>query len=71
MLNWIKNLFKKKSPEPVAIACTECGSKDFYEGPSGGLCHNIMCANDDCKQWFNLCGFDGHVLAFEKIDRKG
>jgi len=35
--------------------CPDCGSTEFYEGPSGGLCTNIQCAG--CQHWFNHCGF--------------
>lgn len=32
--------------------CPDCRSKDFFEGPSGGLCTNIKCAG--CGKWFNV-----------------
>ena len=32
--------------------CSDCGSKSFYEGPSGGLATNVRCAG--CKHWFNF-----------------
>jgi hypothetical protein len=28
--------------------CPNCGSEQFYEGPSGGLAINIKCANPKC-----------------------
>jgi hypothetical protein len=33
--------------------CTYCGGVDFYEGPSGGMSTNILCANDQCRHKFN------------------
>lgn len=37
--------------EPVR--CTYCGGDKFYEGPSGPGATNILCANDECRHWFN------------------
>lgn len=34
--------------------CPDCHHEGFYDGPSGGLSTNITCANDDCKQRFNV-----------------
>jgi hypothetical protein len=34
--------------------CPDCGATDFYEGPSGGMSVNIMCAK--CSSWFNHMG---------------
>jgi hypothetical protein len=39
------------------FACTYCGGTKFYNGPSGGISQNILCANDDCRHWFNDHGF--------------
>jgi len=35
------------------FVCTYCGGIDFYDGPSGGLSINKMCANDECRHRFN------------------
>lgn len=32
--------------------CPDCGSKNFYEGPKGGMCTNMMCA--ECNHKFNI-----------------
>lgn len=32
--------------------CPDCGTSEFYEGPSGGLCTNFQCAG--CGHWFNI-----------------
>lgn len=37
--------------------CPDCGSKGFYEGPSGGMSTNIFCRNRDCRSGFNLTPF--------------
>lgn len=40
--------------------CTYCGGTKFYEGPSGGMSVNILCANEKCRHWFNYTpAFDG------------
>jgi hypothetical protein len=33
--------------------CTYCGGTEWYEGPSGGVATNILCANKACRHWFN------------------
>ena len=33
--------------------CSYCGGTNFYEGPSGGVGTNILCANSECRHWFN------------------
>jgi hypothetical protein len=33
--------------------CKYCGGTDFYEGPSGGMSTNVLCANAKCRHWFN------------------
>ena len=35
------------------MKCTYCGGTDFYEGPSGGMSTNVLCANKECRHWFN------------------
>jgi hypothetical protein len=35
--------------------CPNCGSEQFYEGPSGGLAINVKCAG--CGLWFNNTPF--------------
>lgn len=37
----------------VTIKCTYCGGTEFHEGPSGGGSTNILCANPQCRHWFN------------------
>ena len=32
--------------------CPDCGSKKFYEGPSGGMAQNMECTG--CGHWFNM-----------------
>lgn len=38
---------------PKPFSCTYCGGTAFLKGPSGGLSTNILCANPDCRHWFN------------------
>lgn len=35
------------------IKCTYCGGTEFLEGPSGGMSTNVLCANKECRHWFN------------------
>ena len=41
--------------------CPDCGCKQLIEGPSGGACTNVKCA--DCGHWFNI----GFPLFVERI----
>lgn len=34
--------------------CPDCKRTSFREGPHGGLCVNIMCANLECGSRFNV-----------------
>jgi len=34
--------------------CPDCKREGFLEGPHGGLCVNIMCANPKCGSRFNI-----------------
>lgn len=47
--------------------CPECGSADWYEGPSGGMSTNYMCANDACGAKYNFTPFPGGKLMRELI----
>lgn len=35
------------------MKCLYCKGTEFYEGPSGGLSINVLCANPECRHWFN------------------
>lgn len=41
----------------AALKCTYCGGTKFFEGPSGGMSTNILCANEKCRHWFNATPF--------------
>lgn len=43
--------------KPDSLVCPNCGSNQWYEGPSGGMSTNIKCANPDCGLWFNSTPF--------------
>lgn len=38
----------------MTMKCTYCKGTDFFEGPSGGMSVNLLCANPECRHWFNL-----------------
>ena len=44
--------------------CPDCGSTEFSEGPSGGLCTNIKCCS--CGHWFNISPFTFERIHFNK-----
>lgn len=47
--------------------CPDCGNDQFYEGPSGGMNVNILCANSECGSRFNIAYHQGTLLHFERI----
>lgn len=47
--------------------CPDCSGKDFFEGPSGGVCTNWKCANEACGHYFNVCIAWGNVISAERI----
>lgn len=58
LINWILTFLGIKPPKnsPVdfyRLKCSYCGGTEFFEGPSGGLSVNILCANKACSHWFN------------------
>lgn len=71
-----KMRFKIPEPEPKPepeqqkpLCCTYCDGTDFYEGPSGGMSVNILCANRDCRHWFNFAGYVDKVIMFDDLHR--
>ncbi len=42
-------------------SCPDCGSKEFLEGPRGGLCVNIQCTR--CATRLNVAQIPGHLLS--------
>ncbi|RNJ49398.1 hypothetical protein [Methylocystis hirsuta] len=57
------------TPEPKYIICPNCGHDHFFEGPSGGVAMNIMCAN--CEQWFNYLGFGRNLSTLDSLHQVG
>lgn len=47
--------FKKKRKKSGMPKCMYCGGTEWYEGPTGGMMTNILCANKACRHWFNFC----------------
>jgi DNA-directed RNA polymerase subunit RPC12/RpoP len=45
--------------------CSDCGSKNFYGGPEGGLSQNVKCV--DCGSEFNVTWFYGRIISVERI----
>ena len=48
-----KCLFEEK-------CCWYCGSEQFFEGPSGGMCQNIACAS--CGARYNISPFTVELI---------
>jgi hypothetical protein len=38
---------------PGTVKCPYCKGTKFFEGPQGGMSTNILCANNECRHWFN------------------
>jgi DNA-directed RNA polymerase subunit RPC12/RpoP len=45
--------------------CPDCGCREFYEGPSGGLCINWQCAG--CGNKFNIGQVGSDFMVAERI----
>lgn len=43
--------------------CPDCGGGQWHEGPSGGMCVNIRCANEACHTKLNVMMLPGLVRA--------
>lgn len=61
-----------KDKEPDSLVCPNCGSNQWYEGPSGGMATNIKCGG--CGLWFNntpfgldFIGIKGNIGEEKKI----
>ena len=58
--------------EPKSLVCPNCGSNQWYEGPSDGMATNVKCAG--CGLWFNntpfgldFIGVKGNIGEHKKI----
>jgi len=49
--------------------CPDCGQENFYEGPHGGLCVNLECANPACTTRINVAQIPG-APQYERIGRR-
>lgn len=56
---------KRVRAELAKGRCPDCGSREFYEGPSGGICTNFECA--ECHSRFNLGGAFGTLMIADRI----
>lgn len=48
------------------LKCPYCGGTKFFEGPSGGMSNNILCANSECRHWFN---YHGGIMPMDDLHR--
>lgn len=59
---------------PLNPRCRYCGGRRFFEGPSGGMSTNIMCAEPACEHWFNHTPFmaldDLHQVGWERTSTR-
>jgi hypothetical protein len=51
-----------------SLRCTYCGGTDFYEGPSGGMSTNVLCANEKCRHWFNWTQLLSQLDDLKKVE---
>lgn len=55
--DWFRRRVGRTAAEDSdVVRCTYCGGTEFYEGPSGGMSTNILCAKVTCRHWFNYQG---------------
>lgn len=47
--------------------CPDCGGKEFYSGPTGGISENIKCANEKCGSKFNVAYVGGSCIIADRI----
>lgn len=45
--------------------CEKCGSDKFFEGPSGGVSTNYICANPKCRARYNVSPFGYQFVGFD------
>ena len=55
-----------EEPEkPDCLVCPNCGSNQWYEGPSGGMSTNIKCGC--CGLWFNSTPFGLDFIGIKEL----
>lgn len=72
MFNFLKRKRRVIDTEKIPVqevACLNCGSTKFYEGPSGGMATNLKCAG--CGLWWNDTPFGLDFIGIkENIDEQ-
>jgi hypothetical protein len=63
----VQGVSESDTDENVAVKgadlkCAYCGGDKFLEGPSGGMSTNVLCANPECRHWFNHTPIPGMEL---------
>ena len=49
--------------------CPDCKNGDLLQGPSAGVCINVLCSNENCSSRFNLTLTNGLEIAERITDR--
>ena len=63
----MKNLNNYEKQQIAKGLCPDCGSREWYQGPSGGMTTNYTCAGKDCGHRFNIAIVgSGSVLKNDK-----
>lgn len=52
----------EKVPAPKDFACPNCGNKEYFEGPSGGISTNVECSKCGLRWNANTMGFDWEYI---------
>ncbi|MFW9871731.1 MAG: hypothetical protein ACFFG0_01425 [Candidatus Thorarchaeota archaeon] len=55
-------MIEKELSKDKDLICPDCGSTEWYGGPRGGMCQNIMCGR--CKHKFNI---GPGLMVFQRI----
>jgi hypothetical protein len=52
------------------MECPYCKGTDFYEGPTGGMMMNVICADEECRHKFNLNTLTGELEDLKSVQPK-
>ena len=50
------------------MKCLHCGGEKFFEGPFGGMSVNVLCANPNCRHWFNWNPIQNKLEDLNKVE---
>jgi hypothetical protein len=57
----------KGTPDTERLHCSYCDGTEFYRGPSSIGAVNLLCANPECRHWFNHT-FSGRLDDLSRVE---